>query len=656
MGFETLNTAEDEGRAQEPITQDEMAFADQELSDEAALKLVTQDVILAESYLNSKSLPASWNVTDDLYRAYLQSTPWPGGSNNARSNLSMPVVMEAVESLLPQAHMAFFSDPQPFLLLPKGKTSPNAARAMAKVVCWAIKKSGFQEEIRKSLKSAFLYGNCLAKYGWEKSSYKKRTYKRASDGTMVISIEPVDISCPTFEAVDLRNALVTPDTKCHDPRTAGAITHQSFFTAEQLDELRNSGYDKIPSREDLKRLLAINAVITEDSLRASKQETFRQDQAQDPTKIASADPLKQNLEILERWTEDRTITVLQRTIVLRNEPNELDTKPFLGCAFIDVLNSFYGFGVAKLVEGEQRLQSGVMNAAVDVLSLHMNPMFQREGGIGQSSQTILASPGKVINESGKLTPLQVPSVMQEAQEVLMASESRASRRVGANYGPDMPTQAMRTAEGVQAFTSGVQVRLQYFVEQFANLVFVPAIEAFIELVKNNLTPEQIDDILSDVEGKTYKEAYGQDVMDVYNGTYSVDVLSSTKLAGRRAAAQLVIPLMQMVANDPVQQSFTQQNKKFDFVEFLEQAFNLAGYDIGTLVVDMTADDQKRAMAANPAVIKAQSDQQQTAQEQQNILQQIQAKGEVGLATKLIAHGQKAATEAAAIPLATQGAQ
>lgn len=633
MGFETLQTAQDEGRALEPITKDEVVFSDQTFTDAVALKMVLQDTILAEQYINSKNLPASWNAADDLYDARVQAAAWPGGSNNAKSNLSMPVVMEAVESLLPQTYMAFFSDPQPFLLEAKGTTSPDAARAMSKVACWAMDQTGFKEEIRKLLKSAFLYGNCIAKWGWETATHKQRVYKRGDATDSVnITVEEKEICKPTFEAVDLRNALVTPDTKCHDIRTSKATIHQSFFTADELDDLRDL-FDNVPSREELKQILVDQAEATKDSLEASKQDSWRQDQAQKPTQISSADPLKQNLEILEWTTDGRVVTVLQRTIVLRNEPNEFEVKNYLSCAFKDVVNSFYGFGVAKMLEGEQRLQAGVANKMLDVLSLHADPMYQRKGGIGQQSQNILSQPGKVVNDSGELVVIQIPTITEEGMTVINASESRASRRVGADYGPEMPTQAMRTAEGVQAFTSGVQVQLQYFVEQFANLVFIPAIQAFIELAKNNLTPDQINSILTEAEGAAFKG----DVMDVYNGTYKVDVLSSTKLAGRRAAAQMLIPFMQFLAQPPVQEAFTQQNKKVDMVEFTKKVFDLSGYPMAGLIVDMTPDDQQRAQASNPAVIKAKSDQAKQAQQHQNDLETIQAKGEVQGGNKVIGH-------------------
>src|SRR5690348_11163578 len=118
------------------------------MADEAALKLVLQDVLVAEQYLNSKALPIEWNNTEELYRAYIPVETGPN-SDKLKARLPMPVVLEAIETLLPQTYLAFFSDEQPFELDAEGKTKPEAARAISKLVCWAIEQSKFKEEIRK---------------------------------------------------------------------------------------------------------------------------------------------------------------------------------------------------------------------------------------------------------------------------------------------------------------------------------------------------------------------------------------------------------------------------------------------------------------------------------------------------------------------------
>lgn len=628
--FSELKNALPEGQGFEALRADEVAFGDEKLTDAAALKIVQQDVLVAETHFQSKTLAADFNLADDLFRAFVAPRTWPN-TNVSRSNIPMPVVMEAIETLLPQTHMAFFSDPQPFLIDAKGKTSADAARAMGHVACWSVEESGFEHEISKMLNSALLYGQCVGKYGWKTETKKKKTYKRGTEG-ISRGAESYDISCPTFEYVDVRQILVDPFTSSSNIKSAAYVIQQKFITAEDLDDLRGD-YDNVPTRGELAAILAERAEMTKDSLQGMKIQSWREYQPSQPTEQRSADPLKQPLEILEYWTDDHVITVLQRCIVLRNEKNEFGEKPYFSCAFIEVLNSFWGMGVAKLLEGEQRFQTGVLNAWVDFLSLKLSPVFLRKKGLGTASQNQTVAPGKVINEE-EMTPLQMEDITQEALGAINSSEVRASRRVGSNYGPEMPTQAMRTAEGVQAFTSGVQVRLQYFIEQFADLVFIPAIKAFVELAKDNLDDKQIQEIISDKQGEPYKG----DILDVYSGSYSIDVLTSTKLTARRAMAQMIPMMMQMVAQAPVQQSLTGQGKKFDFLEFLQQCFDITGWPSADLIGDLTPQEQQQMMAQmNPQVTKAQLDMHKEALKHQNATELEQSKGETRAGVQVVKH-------------------
>src|SRR5512146_1850235 len=174
-GFESLKSALDVGTGLDRLTPEELAFRDQKLADETALKIVLQDVQIGAAFLNEKALPIEWNNNDELYRAYVPLQKWPG-SEQLRAHLSMPTVLEAIETILPQLYLSFFSDEQPFMLDATGKTTPAAARAMTCLVKWAIKQSGFKEEIRKGLKSALQHGQTLFRWGWENRTYKKRTY------------------------------------------------------------------------------------------------------------------------------------------------------------------------------------------------------------------------------------------------------------------------------------------------------------------------------------------------------------------------------------------------------------------------------------------------------------------------------------------------
>jgi hypothetical protein len=650
-GFENLPQAQDASVAMDQIRAEDISRADGTISDAVALKIVCQDVELAEQYLQSKRHAHSRENADNLYRGIVAGGNWPG-TNVPRSSLSMPVVLEAVEKIMPVVFLALFSDKTPFLLEPRGKTTPQVARAKEKLLLWAIKVSDFKETIRLSLKDWLLYGFTVAKWGWKTSSVTKKLYKRSEDGQSIEkSSEAEEINHPTFERVELRHALLDPALREPDCRKGKFVIGQFYRTGYDLDEMRaDPNYHNIPSRAELVSILAENGEAATDSLGASKIDMFRELQAQKETLKSSADPLCAPLELLEWVSEDRIITVLQRKIVIRNEPNSLNKINYLSAAFIDVPGAAYGFGIGKLLGGEQILQGGVMNNALDVLALQLNPAWTCEGGMSPGAQNLKVSPGKILNNSGKLTPLPVPSVTDEAATAIQASELRADRRVGANSADSMPTQAMRTSAGVQSFNQSVVDKLQYEIEIFSDMVFIPALEAFLEVCKDNLQPKEIQSILSEQDGK----AYEGNILDVYNGTCSINVLSSTKLASRRAASQLAPLIMQLVAAAPVQDSLVAQGKKFDYGEFISEVIELTGWDVNSLIVSATPEDTQRAMMMQAGAQKAQSEQGLMAQQHQYKLEEIEASGEAKAGVQVIRHVLDESANDAALPETLKG--
>lgn len=632
-GFENLPGAENAAVATTELRAEEVAFAEDPWNDVAALKVVIQDVTIAEAFRQSKRQPIQWENADVLFRGTVKSQPWPG-TDVPMSNLSMPVVLETIEKLMPAVFMAFFSDRQPFLLQPLGKTTGEQARVQEKLLMWAIKLSNFKEEIRLCLKSWLLYGFCAARWGWKTSTKTRKTYSRAAGadgqpGRVEKTYKPYEISHPTFAHLELRSVLFDPSLRQPDCRRGRWVAAQIFTTGYGLDELRKDPtYQNLPSRERLAEILATRNEPTVDSLQSSKSPSSRDLQALPETQQSSADPLAQKLELLEYETEGRIITVLQRMIVIRNEENEFGKKTFLSSAFIDVPGSMYGFGVAKLLAGDQKFQVGVANAWINSLALVLNPAFHLKKGTGPGVQNIKISPGKLINEAGELNPLTVPDVSKAALEAIAASEQRSARRVGANGGDNVPTQALRTAEGINSFNQGIVDKLQYAIEMFADAVYIPALEAFLDVCKDNLQPEDIQNILSEEDGKTYVG----DILGVYNGACQVQVLSSTKLASRRAAAQLITPILQLVGQQPFHDSLTAQNKKFDYEEFVDQVLDITGWDSGTLIVPASPQEVQQAMAmtmqksAGAEQAKAQSQAQLQEQAHQNKLTEIDAQG------------------------------
>lgn len=632
-GFETLPGAVDLSQAGDQIRASEVRPAGEDWSDEVALGIVLEDVSNSLGYLESKGLvPIGIENADDLVRAYVRPRQWPNGQ--PRANLSMHVTMQAIEKILPALYMSLFGQgkKKPFLIEPVGRTTPEAARANGSLLWWAIKQSKLKEEMRLCLKTALTHGFTVGTWGWESKEIRKKVYKKQADGTMKGTPKPIDIEMPFFECLDLKQCGVDPTLKRQDVQHGAKFVYQQIYVTayDLLDNYAdNPDYKNIPTEAQLREILANKAETSTDTLTASKRAVWREFQAELEMKETSKDPFQQPLEIIQYTTADRRISILQRKIVIRNQENEFGRLNYQSCAFVDVLGSAWGFGVARLLSGEQRLQQGVVNNWIDSLALVLNPVFQLLKGVGPGTQSIPVSPGKVITESGELKPLVAPDITVPAMQAIETSDVRAMEKVGANGGANIPNAAMRTAQGVQAFASDVIQRLQYFLEIFINLIYLPTLEAYIEILHDHLTPEQVNEILTAEEG----QAYAGDIHDVYNAEVTVDVLAGANMMAKFAAAQLAPMVIQLVSSGPVTQQFEVQGRYFDYEEFTSETLEMMGWDLQNLIKPMTAEMKAAVAQKNQALQQAQGRLALQQSQHQDNLSEIDAKasGAAGVA-------------------------
>lgn len=636
-GFENLEQAIQPVEAQSPLLPEQTEFVDP-WADEVALGIVVADINAGISYEQAKNFVTRMETADDLIRGYVRVRPWPN-TDKARSALSVPVALEAIEKLMPFIWLSIWgSGKDPFEVTKKGKTKPEAAKAWQSLLRWAVKSSNFKEGSRLTLKSILQYGFGCGFDGWEIDEIEQRKYIRTDDGkvTRDKTLPKNTIQKPTYENSNLRNVIFDPSCWNQDPNSGKWIAKRSVITAYDLDDLRDDDtYKNIPTQEELAEILAYKQEPAEDSMQPLKPNQTREYQAQDDKLPTSKDPLAAPLEIVEYRTRERIVTVLQRKIVIRNEANEKGTLGVHGCAFIDVLNSLFGFGVPQLLNGEQRFQQGVLNTWVDSLALLLNPSFQQVKGMTSTGQNISIAPGKVTTVESELKPLVVPDVSQSAEGALESSQQRAFRRIGAEGGTNMPSQALRTGSGVQAFQGDITQRLQYFMEQFLSLVFVPVLESFLIHCSDNLQPEDINNILNDEDGK----AYAGEILDIYNADVKIDIIAGVKLATKQAAAQMAPVLIQAMQNQALQQALQVQGKKFDFAAFAEWWFEMTGLDVDQFFVDMTPDDQQRAEQQNQAMQAAQGKLVQIGAQHQadldSIDQKAAAQGQLAVLKELV---------------------
>ena len=590
-----------------PPLPEDLATADEPLDDDTAMRMVLTDAAECIEYLSGKGIvPLSMEGADDLYRGVVPPKQWSDG--RPRASLAMHVVYNAIEKIMPILYLSLFGSgkKQPFIVTKVGKTTAEAARANGSLLHWAMKQAKTKEEMRISLKTCLQYGFTIGQWGWESVEQRSKEYTKQQDGKMKGKLVKEDIEIPFWEALDMKYVLFDPALKRQDvqARANGArfIIRQHYTNGYGLADYRNNpSYKNIPTDEELKFFLATRSEPTTDELASIKRPVWRQFQAKLEKEVNYGDPMMQPLEIIEWVSKDRVICFLQRKLCIRNDANEFGKLNFNSCAFSDVLGSAWGLSVAKLLMGEQRLQEGVAGNWVDAFALVMNPVFQLIKGMGPGTQTIPMSPGKVITESGELKPLIVPDVTKPAMDAIAMSNERAYDKVGATGGANMPNQAMRTAQGVQAFAADMVQRLQYFLEIFCDLVYIPVLEAFLEMLHDHLTPEQVQSILTEEQGA----AWEGDIADVYNAKVSVEVIAGANMLGKFATAQLAPLLLNMVSQ--ITEQLETQGTYFNYNDFVKDTADTMGWDVDEYFKPMTSDMKAAVAQKNQALQKANAD-------------------------------------------------
>lgn len=630
-----------EGTGYELITEpSEIAWAGDKQPDKTALKLVLQDMAIAETWVQSQGWLLEWQMQERLYLFKVPVRMWDGTSV-PRSHLGMPLVYEHVESILPQLMTGLFGDDPPFTSKPRPNTSMDAARANNQLLAWELKQVNAREEFRLGLKYMLLHGIGVWKWGWQSYTKKRTVYRRskpyqwqatpvgasikmAQRGTNDIKKVEIEeeVNLPVFEHRNIRHILVDPGLRSSDIRKARYVIDLQYLNILELDELRGyEGYD-IPEKDDLRKLLfSPEESPNMNPLEAPALNLFQEFEAMPRWQKSTMDKMQQPLEVAEYWTKDRVYTILQRKTIIRNEANPHGRIPFFSVAMSDVLDSFWGIGVGMLVGNEQRMQQGVINTFLDDLSLNLNGMFLRKRGANVLTQQLRMRPGGIIDaddEKGVSVMQRNPIPIAETQAVLSASDARAARRTAANESavqgsmPSEKSSITRTATGVSALSSGTGTRLQAIIEQFAYQVFCPLLDAFHEMNGMFLRPEQINKILT----KELGTAYQGDTLDLINGQYDFDMLAGARMQAKSAQRQALPMFYQFLLTEPVITGLQQTGNKINISELVKMTFDVSGWpNESSLVVPLTQEDQQRIQASSP-----QAQQQAQLQHQQQMEQ------------------------------------
>lgn len=242
------------------------------------------------------------------------------------------------------------------------------------------------------------------------------------------------------------------------------------------------------------------------------------------------EPEKHQVEVLEYWTGDKTISVVNRSVVIEDTENYYKAKarangvkhprglmPFAVARDYVDMSLFYAKSEIDFIADQQELLNDITNQNTDAITYALNPMYTLDPKYADKISEVENLPGAVYPfESGTLAPIQMANVPQDAfnERLNIKNEMRETsgsseivRGVKSDQDP--------TATEVNAQIAGAGQRIGLKITQIENEYFHRMARIVFELIKLYVTEPRMVQILGK-DGAKWEEF---DPSDFLEGEY-----------------------------------------------------------------------------------------------------------------------------------------
>ena len=608
-------------------------------TDEAATKLVVQDAARAEQFLDQKQWNLHWREADVLYQA--PRAVLDGG----KARVSRFTVAKIMNSLVPSMKSGIFYDTPPFMIRPRPGQNQYTADAKKDLYGALLDGIDFEGECEDALESLCLQGTVICKGGWVTETRVHKQFIRSkppvtvempfqgdqqvhtteSDEFEVVDVETTKNE-PFFEKCELGSILVDPGwNKPNRIDKAKYVIHVTYPTFTDLDALRQqvvrdkkgrrvSGYD-IPDERALKNYFfhnQMNAVVGSD-VQQKQSNNAAIHHADAPNEVTTEDFLEQPIKMLERWDKHQVKTVLimsdGRAVLIRNEEHALGRIPFFAANFWNIPNAGWGIGVGRLAGDDQRIEKGTIEAVLNLLAFIVNPQFVRDRGANAPTQQIRQRLGGIIDvdvpagrkavdafgivELPRIDP-SLFAVLQEAggnaQSVTGADEAFTQGNLPSKAG----SSAARTATGAGGIMAANAGKIQGPVGHFVRGILLPFIKMLDEMVKERMPMSEIRTILGQELGEEFK----LDADDFLNSDHKFEVLAGAHLVAKKAMAQILPVLIQILENPQIVPQLNALGYMADVKQLLHMVYEMSDWKNEREVIRPMNPQEQQSFAQN----------------------------------------------------------
>lgn len=431
----------------------------EKMPEEKLIEKVLKDFLASESFYKTKH--DQFLRYYKMYRSIADSKPDPRAKN--RSNLFIPYTFSLIETVAPRITKAIVSN-KPFLaVLPNKMESGTKATTIQTLLQFQLEtKIPFTHVLSGWIKDILIYGTGITRDGWNYRTRNARVrevlpYINPETGELEEIPQEVEREVVVNDEPEVQNVDILdfyPEPYAKDIDTAGYVIHRIKMSREDLKRLVSTGYYDKSALTYLKKL--------DDDDKLSVDEQFGDVRKQDILGFGKGDE-NLKLEILEYWTNDHVVALLNREEIIKNEPNPYyhNQKPFCVAVDVPVSGEFYGIGEIENTQDLQLELNTVRNQRIDNLSVVINKMWKVNRNSDISANDLFVQPNGIIwvDDMDDLQVLEVPDITRQAQEEASIIQKDMDVATGVHdYARGSATDRRETATTANILTSSANER------------------------------------------------------------------------------------------------------------------------------------------------------------------------------------------------------
>ena len=384
-----------------------------------------------------------------------------------RSNLFIPYVFAIIETIAPRIVKSVVSNKPFFAVLPNDSYNGDKAKALETLVQYQLEtKLNFVRILTNWLKDTLIYGTGIVRTSWTKKTGVRKIrqmlpYMDETTGSVEMVPEEVEqeiilVDAPSIQNVDIFDFFVEPYAR--SIAEAGFVIHRMKLSEQEIKDLVKNEYYTPKALEHIKKIKDDGEMYANNT----NEDSFGDFRKSEAVGYSAGQEISK-IEVLEYWTNDRVIAVLDRSVVIKNEANPYyhQEKPFATIVDIPLSNEFYGIGEVETLKELQEELNVIRNQRMDNINLTINQMWKVLRAADVDIDQLKSRSGGVVfvDEMGDIEPLQFANVTGQAYDEAMIIQKDMDNASGVyDYARGRTTDRRETATTANILTSSANER------------------------------------------------------------------------------------------------------------------------------------------------------------------------------------------------------